>query len=391
MRSALPRLFVAITLTATSVHAQDCDVSSSEPFNYFTFAEPFPAPDSTEVPCDAALILRGNGFGIGGSPVVFSWFTVDTVTVTDQAGNVVPGRIAAEGFSRTSPAVSWMPDQPFGADAEYHVAAELAPQSTARPEEAEGSETLEFRFTTGSTSGGELAIESPLEVVITSAPFPINDCETVDCVTTCTEIGEYRGLVARVTLPAVHGGTDVEGYEGLMILSDTAPIDFDGPGSMVGSGDEVYVPKSVHLTAGEVQQIEVQLPPTGEPYVPCFALNVWDPGRRYATATPLCLDAVDPPAPDAVLDGPGGAGGAASSTTEGSAGATDTSTWGAAGEDGRGGSGGEPTSRSQSPASAGSEAAGAKSPMAGAASDDEEPVNGDAGRHDAPANGDDRR
>ncbi len=306
MKTTLPLLLVAISSATTAAQAQVCGEPYSEPFNYFTFAEPSPAPDATEVPLDAALILRGDGYGIGGSPIIFSWFVLDSVIVTDAAGHEVPGRIVATEVSPTVPAVSWMPTEPFAAETEYRVAATLAEQDF-RPEDAEGSETLEFQFTTGTTNTPALTVDAALTATIATAPRPIYDCAS-EC--DCTEVGTYDGLVAHVTIPAIHGGTDAEGYRARVFLSDAEAITFDESGRIDDADHEVYEVKSLFLTPGTEQEIELQLPANGQPYVPCFALDVRDPARRHVSATPICLDEVDPPAaPEPIVDGQGGAGG----------------------------------------------------------------------------------
>jgi hypothetical protein len=301
-------------ICAALVRPLPCDAcQSAQPINYFVFAEPLPAPGSVDVPRDPTLILRGRVYALGGSPIILSWFEVESVSMTDSDGQAIAGHIQARDFSDTEPMVSWVPDEMLAANAEYHVAATLASQAYPRPAEAEGSETLEFSFTTGEQVTPELELGGPLAVSVKATTLPVEQCTPAeecgqyDCVT----VGERDALVAEVAVPAARGGSDAEGFQGYVILTDTAPVSFNGPGGTTDNAELVFEDQSIRLSPGVALQTEIELPGKGEPYVPCFSLNVWDPGGKNVTLAPVCLDAVEPPEPEDQVEATGGATGAA--------------------------------------------------------------------------------
>lgn len=268
----------------------------SEPVNYFTFGDPTPAPGSQGVARDSILMLRGRAFGIGGSPIVQSWFQVGEVKLTDQSGNEIPGAFSTRDFAQGTPIVGWAPGQLLAADTEYRVSAALAEQRSSRPDEAVGAETIEFSFTTGAGLTPPLQLAGGLTAQLRETAVPVSQCPADDpCPTSCPVTGQRPALLAQVTLPVVTGGADTEGYQGYLFLTDGTGVTFKGPGGTANDGSRLaFNVVSFHAQPGQTQSVTLEAPGVGAPYVPCFSMNVWDPAGHSAAAEVLCLDPVDP-------------------------------------------------------------------------------------------------
>jgi hypothetical protein len=277
-------------LAAAPAHAY-----CTEPVDYFTFGDPTPAPGSQDVVLDTILILRGRGFGIGGSPIITSWFKAASVTLTDETGNQIPGTFSRADFALDVPVISWTPGQLLAAHTRYDVTATLAEQSVSRPPEAQGAETLIFSFTTGAGLTPPLRLTGAVTAQLGETTLPIRKCPADDpCSGLCPVTGQRRALMAQVTLPVVEGGVDAEGYQGTLFLTDTSGVTFKGPGGTTDVAALVSTAESFHAQSGRAQTVSIELPAARRPYVPCFSMNVWDPAGHSVPAAALCLDPVDP-------------------------------------------------------------------------------------------------
>ena len=288
------RIWASVLLAAVLVpprsYAAPC--AHTDPINYFTFGTPSPADSSVGVARDTILILRGQGYGIGGSPILPSWFEVATVKMTDQAGNDVPGGFGSRDFSKTLPVVSWRPRALLAENTTYQVVATLAEQRQTRPAEVVGSERLDFSFSTGTGLTPPLELQGALSATLSESTVPIMTCDPDPGCGACNQTGQRSALMAQVTLPAVHGGMDEEGYEGVLFLTDTKGVTFKGPGGTTDVANLVTESQSFHTQPGQSQTISIEIPRKKVAYVPCFSMNVWDPSSQNVTADVLCLEPV---------------------------------------------------------------------------------------------------
>jgi hypothetical protein len=307
-----------VGLTPQDAHSAPC----AEPFNYFTFGAPSPAPDSLGVARDTILIFRGQGYGIGGSPVIASWFEVASVRLAGSDGNEIPGSFSLRDFAQDVPTVGWTPSVLLSANTKYRVVADLAEQRQARPAEAQGPETLDFSFTTGTGLTAPLQLQGALTGQLGEAMVPVTKCNSDDLCgsSPCSVTGQRSALLAHVTLPVVEGGVDVEGYQGHLFLTDDGGVTFNGPGGTTDRSHLVYAFASFHAWPGQPQTITIEVPRVQVAYVPCLSMNVWDPAGHNVVADVRCLD---PVAPAVVADDAEGAGGGcAFAGTRGHGGAT---------------------------------------------------------------------
>jgi hypothetical protein len=217
---------------------------------------------------------------------------VATVKMTDQAGNDVSGGFGRRDFSKTLPVVSWLPTGLLAENTTYQVVATLAVQRQTRPAEVVGSERLEFSFTTGTGLTPPLELQGALSATLSESTVPIMTCDPDPGCSACTQTGQRPALMAQVTLPAVHGGMDEEGYEGVLFLTDTTGVTFKEPGGTTDVANLVTENQSFHTQPGQSQAITIEIPRKKVAYVPCFSMNVWDPGSRNVTADVLCLEPV---------------------------------------------------------------------------------------------------
>ena len=281
---------VVVGLTAHDAHSAPC----AEPVNYFTFGTPSPAPDSQGVARDTILIFRGQGYGIGGSPVILSWFQVASVRLTDSDETRSPGDFSLGDFGQDVPTVSWTPSALLSANTKYRVVANLAEQTQARPAEAQGSEILDFYFTTGTGLTSPLQLTGELAAQLGEGMVPVTECDSNDLCgsSPCIVTGQRSALLAQVTLPVVEGGVDAEGYQGLVFLTDSGGVTFTGPGGTTDVPNLVSVSSSFRASPGQTQTISIEVPRVQVSYVPCFSMNVWDPAQHNAVANVRCLDSV---------------------------------------------------------------------------------------------------
>jgi MYXO-CTERM domain-containing protein len=286
----------------------------AEPLNYFTFAEPLPARGSEGAFLDAPIILRGHAWSIGGSPVVLSWFEVQSVTLTDSDGNNVAVNGGTEAWSQEFGTSIWRHAAPLAPKTEYTVSAVLAPQDQPRPPDATSSESIEFTFTTGGESAPPLALDGELAVRLEQAELPVTTCGTQnDCgEQDCQQTGTRAALLAHVTVPAVHGGIDGEHYDGLVMFTDDSPAQFAGPGGDVSTdAHTVTLAEGVKSHTGTASEVVFEVVDEERAYSPCFSYNAWDVRGQNVVAEAVCLEALrpgdvlaksDPPSPDAVED-----------------------------------------------------------------------------------------
>ncbi|WP_437673861.1 hypothetical protein [Sorangium sp. So ce131] len=284
--------------------------SEPVPEVYFTLAEPLPAAGSTGVPVDTAIVLRGTNWLSDGRNAL-SLFQVQNVVMTDPSGAKVALREAMSDWSADYGAKSWVPVEPLAPDTEYKVVAALAPQEFERPPTAEGSESVEFTFTTGDTRLPALALTGDLEVTLRTEEEAVVECDPLagGCGGSCREVGTREQTVARVKLPAAQGGFDLDRYLGTVFLSDDTPVVDDGPGgSNLADGHDAFNVATIDFPPGERPEVDVRVPQGTVAYSPCFSLKVSDPRGDSVWGTPICLDPIPAPA-DGDSNGPAPADG----------------------------------------------------------------------------------
>jgi hypothetical protein len=163
---------------------------------------------------------------------------------------------------------------------------------TRSPAEVVGSEKLESSFTTGTGLTPPLELQGALSATLSESTVPIMTCDPDPGCSACNQTGQRPALMEQVTLPAVHGGVDEEGYEGVLFLTDTKGVTFKETGGTTDVANLVAEIQSFHTQPGQSQTISIEIPRKKVAYVPCFSMNVWDPGSRNVTADMLCLEPV---------------------------------------------------------------------------------------------------
>ena len=193
---------------------------------YVTLTDALPAV-RTGLPRDGALVIHAKAWADLGGPTNFA-----TVRLRDQAGNVIPTEDVFWHSDALS--VAFHPLVPLPARSTFSFEAAVVDRNAEKPAGADGPLTTSYNFETGDDLAPALALAEPLRVVLEAYDVDVITCENnPPCGATpssCTKTGTRRTLRARITIPAVTGGIDFDGFRGWLHFTDDHAATFDGPG-----------------------------------------------------------------------------------------------------------------------------------------------------------------
>jgi hypothetical protein len=255
---------------------------------YVTLADGLPTARAG-LPRDGAVVVRGKFWAPSGGAFNFA-----QVRLVDQLGNQIPAR--DESWYSTEPSMAVRPMVPLPPRTRFFVEATvLDPEMTARPPGADGPQTLRLEYETGDELASPLTLAGPLKVTLEPFVADVLECEggTGCSPGQCTKVGTRPALRARIVVPAATGGVDFDGYRGWLRFNDNVPATFAGPGEgSKGGPGNVNLAHWIDVRPGVQTEIVQEIVDEAEPYVPCFALNLWDPAGHAVQAPPVCLTEV---------------------------------------------------------------------------------------------------
>jgi hypothetical protein len=254
----------------------------------YTLDGAYPAPDASNVPTNAPLVLRlvdPPPRAIGDSSLV------PTITPLSHAqANEVVQLISMVIGLRGAQVSSFVPAQPLQPHTTYLV--DLGVQALA----ADAAAT--WQFTTGDALAAALRLKGDLSISYEAGTDPHYDCSAGPSLCgPCTVDKQVNVTKARVELPASFDGFSAQGVQAALRVYEPLP---DGK---TGATTEIDPP----ITAGEVGETLITMPlrDDGTAYAPCFQFEVTDAGG-VRTSQLQCLDAPFP-LPAAATTGAAGA------------------------------------------------------------------------------------
>lgn len=290
MRFGLAASIAVVVVLAAGVpqRARACGAS---PTPYFTLAGSVPEDGAVGVPRDLGIVLIADAWwDVPDVPAIFPGFPPTSIHLFDAATDTeIP--VHEVPWMSGPPTAAWHPDAPLAPRTAYRVEAVLADQGWMPPE-ASGPTRLTFTFTTGDDlapaleATGELAME--LETYDRQLFANCGPCGDG-----CVPAGTVRDVRARITIPALGGGFDQDGYRAWAAVREDVPATFDTPGEPndgAGVVPTVYAP----LVAGTPTVVYGAIPDLDRSYRACVSLGAWDPAGHMASVAPVCLDAKRP-------------------------------------------------------------------------------------------------
>lgn len=242
--------------------------------------------DSGTVAVDGAFVVTGKSwtdvYPDRGSGEFAQTVRVD---VNDDAGVVVQG-ITDAWWSSHGAAVAWRPASALVPGARYQAVVRTA-SLVSRPQGADGVDVLRAEFRASEGRAPQLKLSGALQVGIESYDQPrFKDCICGQC---STPDGTVRALRARITIPAVDGGSAPGGYAAWVWLSDDVAHELpDGRGgSLVNLGGIERLPR------GRATEVVRDIPAEDRAYAPCISVRVMDAADHHVDAMSICLAPLD--------------------------------------------------------------------------------------------------
>jgi hypothetical protein len=280
------------------------------PAQTYTLDGAYPAPDASNVPTNAPLVLHMVAPPAG----VFVDGGLTSTPLSDATAHEVVPVIAMALGPRDAQVFSFVPVQPLQPHTTYVV--DLGkPPGTSGPTAT--SPNVTWQFTTGESPAAALRLKGDLSISYEPGTDPHYDCSDGQSLCgPCTIDGNVNVTKARVALPASFDGFSAQGVQAALRVYE--PL-LDGK---TGAWTEI----NPIIIAGEVGEALVTMPlrDDGMAYAPCFQFEVTDAGGVRTTQL-QCLDAPFP-LPEGTTLGAVGEGAMDDNTASSSAPPTRTST-----------------------------------------------------------------
>ncbi len=281
---------IAVFIALAAAAPRRASACGALPTPYFTLIGSVPADGAVGVPRDLGIVLSARAWGYEpeGS-AIFPGFVTTSIHLFEVATDAeVPLRSIP--WMSGLPTAAWYPVAPLAPRTGYRVEAVLADQG-AMPAEVTGPTRLTFRFTTGDELAPALEALGGLAMELETYDRDVFDCGP--CGSGCVTAGTVRDVRARITIPALRGGFDQDGYRGWVAVREDTPATFGAPGEPddgAGIFPTVYVP----FAPGAPTIVYAPVADLDRSYRACVSLGAWDPAGHMPSVAPVCLDAMRP-------------------------------------------------------------------------------------------------